>query len=453
MEVGLIGLGVMGHNLALNIESRGYRLHVFNRTPSKTRVLVEERSNIQAHYSIESLVDGIKASPKIVILMVTSGEVVDAILEELAERLGPEDVVIDGGNSSYKDTIRRNRHRFEFVGCGISGGAEGARNGPSMMVGCDWLVWSKVRGLLESLSAVPRFGDGRCCVWLGENGAGHFVKMVHNGIEYGNMAIISEACLILKNLGLSNIEISCMLDDWNKTDLESYLLEISCKIMKARKEGRFVVDQIEDVSGQKGTGMLAVVESMDAMSPATVIAEAVLSRFVSYSKKRRMAFSRSIRKKDSQEGVLLASVLKDAFYLARAVSYVQGCNLLMSAQKMHGWEYTLQDISKVWSNGCILRGSFLEKLHEMGDENVDGLEITSLFISICNSNIDALKEAVLYSVRNEIPAPVISTCLMYLNGMKTENGPGNMIQALRDYFGAHEVVLKGEEHPIHIDWD
>ncbi|KMV66142.1 6-phosphogluconate dehydrogenase [Encephalitozoon cuniculi EcunIII-L] len=452
MEIGLIGLGVMGHSLALNIVSRGYRLHVFNRTSSKTDDLVRERRDICPHYSVEDLVVGIKTSPRVILLMLTSGKVVDVFLEELSRYLGKDDVVIDGGNSSYKDTIRRNRYKFGFVGCGISGGEEGARYGPSIMVGCDKDSWEKVQGFLTDISAVEVSGSKRCCVWLGEGGAGHFVKMVHNGIEYGDMAIISETYLVLKSLGLSNMEISSLFDSWNGMESESYLLRISCSILRMENERGSVLDQIADVSGQKGTGMEAVVSSMEMGQPIPAIMEAVASRMVSYAKKKRCWLSERLEGGKGRREMSLDAARR-GFYLARMVSCVQGFNLLMRARKKHGWLYTIENISQVWSNGCILRGKLLDVVRSMGKERQDDFELTSEFVSLCNEYYQDLKEMVLYSTECEVPTPTISSCLMYLNGMKKEEGGGNMIQAMRDYFGAHMVTMKGEDEAVHVQWN
>lgn len=452
MEVGLIGLGTMGHSLALNIDEKGHRVHVFNRTASKTKGLVQERKSIKPYYSLKELVMGIKRSPRIIIMMITSGDVVDSFLEELDEYLDKDDIVIDGGNSLYRDTIKRNKNcRFNFVGCGISGGEEGARNGPSMMVGCSASVWKEISGLLESISAVCSATNTSCCVWFGEDGAGHFVKMVHNGIEYGDMAIISETYLLLKSMGLSKNEISSVFDEWNKTDLGSYLLEISSDIMKAKNESGSILDQIQDVSGQKGTGIEALIASVEMATPATSIAESVMSRMISHAKDKRVWLSKNI-KKGTGSGELLIDVLKGGFHLARVVSYIQGCNLLMNAKKKYGWSYTIQDVFRAWSNGCILRGSLLGIMRRMGAERTDDFELASEFISLWNEHADSLNKTVMYAVKNEIPVPTISSCLMYLNGMKTENGSGNLIQAMRDYFGAHEVTLHGANEPVHIRW-
>ncbi|KAG5859702.1 6-phosphogluconate dehydrogenase [Encephalitozoon hellem] len=451
MEIGLIGLGVMGRNLALNIVSKGYRLHVFNRTSSKTDELAKESNEICPHYSVKDLVGGIRASPKIIILMLTSGEVVDAFLEELGKHLSKDDIVIDGGNSSFKDTIRRNNHEFRFVGCGISGGEEGARNGPSIMVGCSRDAWEEVCGLLTDISAAGISSNYRCCAWLGENGAGHFVKMIHNGIEYGDMAVITETYLVLKSLGMDNLSISLLFDNWNEEESESYLLRISRNILRMRNEGGSVIDQIMDVSEQKGTGKETVISSMEMGEAIPAIMEAVGSRMVSYMKDKRCWLSSRLESSTGKRRISEDAIRK-GFYLARIVSYIQGFNLLMKARKRYGWEYTIKDITRVWSNGCILRGKLLNVIGCLGEEREEDLELTSGFVSLYNRCSLDLKEMVLYAVENEVAIPTISSCLMYLNGIKKKEGGGNMIQAMRDYFGVHMVVKKGESKAVHIEW-
>ncbi|AFN83019.1 6-phosphogluconate dehydrogenase [Encephalitozoon romaleae SJ-2008] len=451
MEIGLIGLGVMGHNLALNIVSKGYKLHVFNRTSSKTDRLAEESNDVYPHYSVQDMVMGIKTSPKIIILMLTSGEVVDAFLEELGKYLGKDDIVIDGGNSSFRDTIRRNNCKFRFVGCGISGGEEGARHGPSIMVGCSKGAWEEVKGLLTDISAISASRNDRCCVWLGEDGAGHFVKMIHNGIEYGDMAVITETYLVLRSLGLDNLEISSLFDSWDRMESESYLLRISSNILRMKNEKGSVIDQIIDVSEQKGTGKETVISAMEIGEAIPAITEAVTSRMVSHMKDKRCWLSS--RLKGSRGGKRIPEeTIRKGFYLARIVSYIQGFNLLMKARKKYGWTYTIKDITRVWSNGCILRGKLLNVVEGLGEEREEDFELTSGFVSLYDRCSVDLKEMVLYSVENEVAIPTISSCLMYLNGMKEKEGGGNMIQAMRDYFGSHTVVMKGESQSVHIEW-
>lgn len=452
MEIGLIGLGVMGHSLALNIVSRGHKLHVFNRTSSKTEALARGREGVHAHYSIKDLVEGINASPRIILLMLTSGDVIDRFLEELSRYLGEDDVVIDGGNSSYKDTIRRNRYRFGFVGCGISGGEEGARNGPSIVVGCSKDSWEKVGEFLSGISAASPSTGQPCCAWLGEGGAGHFVKMAHNGIEYADMGIISETYLALRTLGLTNREIAEVFDGWEKEESESYLLRISCSILKTENKRGSFVDQIEDASQQKGTGRETVVSSMEMGTPATAIMEAVAARMVSHAKEKRKWLSKRMETHEEVKEKLPVEEVRGAFYLARVVSYVQGINLLMEAGRKHGWGYGIKDISRVWSNGCILRGKLLGVVESMGEERSGDFELTERFVSLCNKHLGELKRMVLYCVEREVPVPTISSCLMYLNGMKKEPGAGAMIQAMRDYFGAHGVVMRGETEMVHAEW-
>ncbi|KAH9412269.1 6-phosphogluconate dehydrogenase [Ordospora pajunii] len=466
-EVGLIGLGVMGYSLALNIASKCHKLHVFNRTSSKTKRLVGEDLRIIAHYSVQDLVQGISESPRIIILMVTSGDATDEFLDELDKYLGPGDVVIDGGNSAFKDTIRRGTHRFGFVGCGISGGETGARNGPSIMAGCKRQVWDVVGGFLCTISAVGAATGKPCCKWLGNDGAGHYVKMVHNGIEYADMGILSEMLLVLKSLGYSNEEMSRLFGEWNDGELESYLVKICSLIVKARNGKGWIIDQIVDESGQKGTGIEAVVSAMETGTPAVSIMEAVGSRMVSHARDARQEFGTMMMNGSDDvqmrgDGCINTNACKDALdkeamrrcvYLARMVSHVQGFGMLMKARAKYGWEYTVADICDVWSSGCILRGRILDTIKEMGEGTNGMMELNGKYVSVCSEYLNDLRKVVMYGIENEVPMPVTSSCLEYVYGMKKVEGAGSMIQAMRDYFGAHQVLLKGESEYVHIDWD
>ncbi|TBU19692.1 6-phosphogluconate dehydrogenase [Ordospora colligata] len=465
-EVGLIGLGVMGYSLALNIASKGYKLHVFNRTSLKTKRLVDEDQRIIAHYSVQDLVQGICESPRVIVLMVTSGEATDEFLDELEKHLGPKDVVIDGGNSSFKDTVRRGAHKFGFVGCGISGGEAGARNGPSIMAGCSKQVWDVIGEFLCTIAAVGVATDKPCCKRLGNDGAGHYVKMVHNGIEYADMGILSEIYLVMKSLRYSNEEISRVFCEWNEGELESYLVKICSLIMNVKNAKGWIVDQIVDKSGQKGTGMEAVISAMETGTPVVSIMEAIGSRMVSNVRDLRQEFSRKLMNgsndaKMHESECINANLHKESLsketmrrcvYLARMVSHMQGFMMLMKAKVKYGWEYTVEDICDVWSNGCILRGRILDVIKEMGDSN-EVMELSSKYVSLCNEYLIDLRKVMVYGVENEVPMPVISSCLEYVYGMKKVEGAGSMIQAMRDYFGAHQVLLKGGSEYVHIDWD
>lgn len=452
MEIGLIGLGNMGRNLAMHIDDRGYKLSVYNRTRSKTKSLVAERSRIVPYYSIKDMIDGMNGVPRIVILMLSSGKAVDIVLKELSLHLNSEDIVIDAGNSYFKDTIRRtNEYSFNIVGAGISGGEEGARHGASIMVGCSKESWDVVKPVLEDISTVSDVYEGKCCMWFGENGSGHFVKMIHNGIEYCDMAIISEAYSILKSMGLGNDDISELFGMWNENELQSYLLEIASKILIRKEEGKYLIDEIEDSAQQKGTGKECVVEAVELTVPAVTIVESTFSRMISNRKTVRDKLSSRL-KFDPVECKLSLDSVRRCVYLCRAISYIQGFNFLSEGFKIYGWHNELSKVCDVWGGGCILRGRFLNVMKKMAEESKEDLELCDTFKDIHNNNIEDLRSVVLYSTSKGIPIPSISSCFNYINGMRTKDGNGDMIQAMRDCFGAHTVKYKGDKDCVHIEW-
>ncbi|KAF9761583.1 6-phosphogluconate dehydrogenase, decarboxylating [Nosema granulosis] len=451
-KIGLIGLGNMGRNMALNLDDKGQRLHVYNRTSSKTDKLIKERPSISGYYSIKELIDSLEGDDKIIILMLTTGAAIDAVLEEIKQYISDEDIVIDAGNSYFKDTIRRcNKYSFNYVGAGISGGEVGARYGASIMVGCNLDVWRKVAPILSNLSITSQYTNKRCCEWFGENGAGHFVKMVHNGIEYCDMAIISESYGIFKHLEYDNEVISSVFQKWNCGNLQSYLVEIAYKILNHQEDGNYMIDKIKDSAKQKGTGKDCVVESVHLSSPAVSIMEATFSRVISSRSEVRKELS-TVLKMPKFILEIKESDIQQAMYLCRAISFVQGFNLLHEACEEYNWPKVLSQVSDVWTDGCILRGSFLKVMKTICEETEKDFETSKTFQEIFNENIEGLTRVVIYCAGHGIPIPVISSCYNYILGMKTENTTGNMIQAMRDCFGGHTVEFKDNNEIAHIEW-
>lgn len=442
----------MGRNLAKNLDDKGYKLHVYNRTYSKTESLVKENPKVIPHKTISSLVEGLK-NQKIIFILLPAGNLIDNILDELSIYLKVDDVAIDLGNSYFKDTISRcKKYKFNFVGAGISGGELGARYGGSIMVGCTIEIWNLVKNVFNDLSTQSLISNTKCCERFGNDGAGHFVKMVHNGIEYCDMDIISESYNILKNLGKNNKEISDLFLKWNESSLKSYLLEIAGKILIKKENDEYLIDKIEDSAQQKGTGKACIIEAVELNVPAITVVEATFSRVISSRKHVREQLSKSLNFKISKDLKISEEDIFNSIYLCRAISYIQGFNLLNTASDTYKWKKDLSGVCDVWSNGCILRGVFLETMKEITKECKDDFELSSTFIKIFNNNISSLKNLVSYAVENGIPIPTISSCYNYIMGMREEYSNGNMIQCMRDCFGGHTVIFKGDKDPKHVDW-
>lgn len=453
MEIGLIGLGNMGRNLAKNLDDKGYKVHVYNRTTSKTTDLIKSNPKIVPHYSIPELVDNIMGKNKIILLMLTAGSIIDKVLEELDSLLRKDDVVVDIGNSFFKDTIKREiSHQFQFVGAGISGGELGARFGGSITVGCKVSTWNIIKHVLSDISSDSELSDGKCCQRFGDNGAGHYVKMVHNGIEYCDMDIIAETYKIFKHMGETNDQISEIFNDWNKNDLKSYLLEIAAQILKKKENDKYLIDEIEDSAQQKGTGKDCITESVELSVPTITIVAATFSRMISGRVDVRKHLNQNLKFNKKSSTKLSDDTLKKSMYLCRATSYIQGFNLIKSAIKNYEWHDDLNLVCDVWSNGCILRGSFLKIMQKIVNETKEDFEKSETFYEIFNQNIDCLQEVIIYAAQNGIPTPAISSCFNYLNSVRDKNSHGNMIQAMRDCFGGHTVIFKGEKDGVHVDW-
>ena len=464
-DIGLIGLAVMGENLILNMESHGFTVAVYNRTVEKVDSFINGRAkskNIIGCHTIEELIANLK-SPKKVMLMVKAGKPVDDFIELLHPHLGKGDIIIDGGNSHFPDTTRRTQYLESkgllYIGTGVSGGEEGALKGPSIMPGGSPDAWSHVKPIFQSIAAKVEDGTP-CCDWVGENGAGHFVKMVHNGIEYGDMQLICEAYQIMKDLlGLSYDEMYNVFKEWNEGELDSYLIEITRDILKYKENGKPLVDYILDTAGQKGTGKWTVLASLDVGAPLTLIGEAVYGRTLSALKEERVEASKVLTgPKQNFEGDKKQFIddLGKALYASKIVSYAQGYVLMRYAAKEYGWNLNYGGVALMWRGGCIIRSIFLGKIKEAFDKNpeLSNLLLDPFFKEKIESSQEAWRRDVAASVTNGIWIPALSTALNYFDGIRNSRLPANLLQAQRDYFGAHtyERVDKPRGEFFHTNW-
>ncbi len=465
-DIGLIGLAVMGENLVMNMESKGYRVAVFNRTVSKVDKFISGRAsgrNIIGVHSLSELAASLER-PRKVILLVKAGEPVDNYINELVDILEEGDVIIDSGNSYFKDTIRRTAYveskGLLFIGTGISGGEEGALKGPSLMPGGSEKAWPLVKDIFQAVAA--KVDDGTpCCDWVGQGGAGHFVKMVHNGIEYGDMQLICEAYSLMRNLlGLSADELADVFADWNKTDLNSYLIEITSGIFRKKDEdGAPLIDRILDRAGQKGTGKWTCLESLDEGVPLTLIAEAVYSRCLSAMKDERLAASGVYRKEkvayDGDRNAMIADI-RNALLASKIISYAQGYSLMRSAESVYGWNLDLGSIALMWRGGCIIRSTFLGRIKEAfdADPGLSNLLLDPYFRDTLKSLIPSWRRVVAASAMHGIPSPAFSSALSYFDGYTSAVLPANLLQAQRDFFGAHtfERVDRERGEFFHANW-
>ena len=465
-DIGLIGLAVMGENLVLNMESKGFRVAVFNRTVSKVDKFIEGRGagkNFIGTHSIEELVKSLKR-PRKVMLLVKAGQAVDDFIEQIIPFLEPGDIIIDGGNTHYPDTNRRTAYveskGFLYIGTGVSGGEEGALLGPSIMPGGSNAAWEHVKPIFQPISAKVEDGSP-CCDWVGENGAGHFVKMVHNGIEYGDMQLICEAYQIMKEyLGMSYDEMHEVFKDWNDGELDSYLIEITRDILGFKDEdGEPMVEKILDTAGQKGTGKWTGVAALDLGIPLTLIGEAVFSRCLSAIKDERVEASKILSgpapKFDGDKKAFVED-LKNALYASKIVSYAQGYALMSEAAKEYGWDLNYGGIALMWRGGCIIRSVFLGKIKEAFDNNptLKNLLLDPFFKETIESAQASWRRVIAATVSNGIPVPALTTALAYFDGYRSERLPANLLQAQRDYFGAHmyERVDKPRGEFFHTNW-
>ena len=465
-EIGLIGLAVMGENLILNMESKGFTVACFNRTVSKVDKFIEGRAkgkNIIGCHSIEELAENLK-TPRKIMLMVKAGEAVDAFIEKLLPHLEDGDIIIDGGNSHFPDTMRRTEYVESqgklYIGTGVSGGEEGALRGPSIMPGGSPPAWEHVGPIFQAICAKTDDGEP-CCDWVGENGAGHFVKMVHNGIEYGDMQMICETYQMMgEGLGMTNQEMHECLAEWNEGELNSYLIEITRDILGYKDEdGNEVIDLILDTAGQKGTGKWTAIEALNLGQPLTLIGEAVFARCLSALKEERAAASKVLTDPKSQfapDKTYLINDLRQALYAAKIVSYAQGYQLMRAAAIEHNWNLNYGGIALMWRGGCIIRSVFLGKIKEAFDKNPDltNLLLDPFFKDAVEKAQPAWRRVVTTAFEMGIPMPATSSALSFYDGYRHERLPANLLQAQRDYFGAHtyERLDKPRGEFFHTNW-
>ncbi len=466
-DIGLIGLAVMGENLILNMESKGFTVACFNRTVSKVDNFINGRArgkNIIGCHSIEELAENLK-TPRKIMLMVKAGAAVDSFIEKVLPHLEDGDIIIDGGNSHFPDTIRRTEYVESkgklYIGTGVSGGEEGALKGPSIMPGGSSEAWPHVKPVFQAIAAKVEDGSP-CCEWVGSDGAGHFVKMVHNGIEYGDMQMICEAYALLeKGLGMSPDEMHSVFAEWNRGELDSYLIEITRDIMAKKDDetGQPMIHVILDTAGQKGTGKWTSQEALDLGIPAMTIAEAVLARTMSAIKEERVASSKELRGPAANlegERAELVEMIRRALYASKICSYAQGFQLMRAAAKEYNWKLNFGDIALMWREGCIIRAQFLGKIKEAFDKKPDmaNLLLSPYFKQVIEKNQDAWRQVITMAVRVGIPVPAFSSALAYYDSYRNERLPANLLQAQRDYFGAHtyERVDKPRGEFFHTNW-
>ena len=448
-DIGLIGLAVMGENLALNMESRGFAVAVFNRTAEKTDNFINGRAagrNIIGCHTLEELVTRLE-KPRRVFMMVKAGQAVDDMIEKLLPLLDDGDILIDGGNSHFPDTIRRTAYVEAqgklYLGVGVSGGEEGALHGPSLMPGGSAAAWPQVRPILEAICA--RAPDGSpCCGWVGANGAGHFVKMVHNGIEYGDMQLICEAYQLMRDLlRMPDGEIGEVFAAWNRTELNSYLIGITSEILAyPDTDGTPLVENILDTAGQKGTGKWAAAAALDEGVPLTLIGEAVFARCLSARKDERTAaarqYARTVPPFTGERAAMIESI-RQALYAAKIISYAQGYALLRAAAGTYEWELDYGGIALLWRGGCIIRSAFLDQIKAAYDRDpgLESLLLDPYFRQTLQSHLLAWRTVAAAAIQYGVPAPAMTAALSYFDGCTTERLPANLLQAQRDYFGAH----------------
>lgn len=465
-DIGLTGLAVMGENLVLNMASKGFQVTAHARQQSRVDEFLNGRAKnlpIIGTSDLKTLVQSLK-KPRKVMMMIKAGDPVDQVIEQLIPLLEPGDIIIDGGNSHFPDTIRRTKYveskGFLYIGTGVSGGEEGALLGPSIMPGGSPAAWPHVKPIFQSIAA--KVSDGSvCCDWVGEDGAGHFVKMVHNGIEYGDIQLITEAYHLMRDiLGLSADEMADVFKAWNKTELDSYLIEITGDILSFKDEdGHPLIDKILDTAGQKGTGKWTAVQSLEDSVPLTLITEAVYARFISAMKEERVVASQTFRSKPIQfkgNKKEFVEKIRKALYAAKIVSYAQGYALMRASAKSNSWNLNYGGIALMWRGGCIIRSVFLGKIKEAFEQNPEltNLLLDPYFKQAVENMTDAWREVISTAVLSGIPTPAMSAALNYFDSYRTEKLPANLLQAQRDYFGAHtyERIDQPRGQFFHTNW-
>ena len=463
---GVVGMAVMGKNLALNIESRGYSVALYNRTGSKTEAVVEEHPdrNLKATFSIEEFVASIE-TPRRILLMVQAGPATDATIQSLLPHLDKGDILIDGGNTFFKDTIRRNEELansgINFIGTGVSGGEKGALEGPSMMPGGQKEAYDLVAPIFEQIAAKAEDGEP-CVTYIGANGAGHYVKMVHNGIEYGDMQLIAESYDLMQHLlGLSAEDMAEIFTEWNKGELDSYLIEITADILKRKDdEGQDgpIVDYILDAAGNKGTGKWTSQSALDLGVPLSLITESVFARYISAYKEERVHASKVLPKpaafKFEGDKAELIEKIRQALYFSKIISYAQGFAQLRVASKENNWNLPFADIASIWRDGCIIRSRFLQKITDAYNRDADlaNLLLDEYFLDVTAKYQQSVRDIVALAVQAGVPVPTFSAAITYFDSYRSADLPANLIQAQRDYFGAHTYKRKDKEGTFHYSW-
>lgn len=465
-QIGVMGMAVMGKNLALNIESRGYSVSIYNRTTSRAEEVIEEHSdkNLHMETTVESFVNSLE-KPRRIILMVQAGAGTDAVIQEVLPFLDKGDVLIDGGNTFYQDTIRRSQELEEsgvyFIGTGVSGGEEGALLGPSIMPGGQKEAYDLVAPILEKIAAKAPVDEEPCVTYIGPDGAGHYVKMVHNGIEYGDMQLIAETYHIMRNLlELSNEEIAAIFKEWNEGELDSFLIEITADALtkKDPATGKHVVDIILDRAGNKGTGKWTSQSALDLGTPLPTITEAVFARYISALKDERVVASKILAKPETKDldvdKKVVIEELRQALYFSKIMSYAQGFSQMRMASKEYNWDLNYGEIAKIFRAGCIIRARFLQDITNAYDRDSElaNLLLDDYFQDIAKNYQQSVRDVVSLSVQAGTPVPAYSSAISYYDSYRSERLPANIIQAQRDYFGAHTYERIDREGDFHFDW-
>lgn len=464
-DIGLIGLAVMGQNLVMNMNDHGFTVAVYNRTKEKVDAFLQgpaKGSKVIGTHALDEFVKSLKR-PRKVMMMIRAGDAVDAVIEELMPLLEEGDIIIDGGNSHYPDSDRRWKHLKEkgikFIGTGISGGEEGARHGPSIMPGGEPSAWEEVKPIFQGIAAKSEDGEP-CCDWVGEGGAGHYVKMVHNGIEYGDMQIICEAYHLMHTLlGMTNDEMAEVFKKWNSGPLDSYLVEITAQILAYKENGKSLVDDILDVAGQKGTGKWTAISALDMGMPLTLIGEAVFARCLSAMKEERKVVGHAFPEKApafTGDKKAFVDAIEKALYASKIISYAQGFTVMQAAAKEFSWNLNYGSIALMWRGGCIIRSSFLGDIKKAYDTNANlqSLILDDFFKGELSGCIEGWREVVKTGVEHGIATPCFSSALSFFDGYRTERLPANLLQAQRDFFGAHtyERLDKPRGEFFHTNW-
>lgn len=468
-QIGVVGMAVMGRNLALNIESRGYTVAIYNRTGSKTTEVIEQNPGKKLYpaYTVEEFVASLEV-PRKILLMVQAGKGTDATIDTLLPHLDKGDIIIDGGNTFFRDTIRRSERLAElgiqFVGTGVSGGEEGALNGPSIMPGGPKTAYELVAPILREISAKAEEDGEPCVTYIGENGAGHYVKMVHNGIEYGDMQLIAESYdLLHRVLGLSAKEISEIFGEWNKGELDSFLMEISTQILGTvdPKTGKPMVDVILDKAGNKGTGKWTSQSALDLGEPLSLITESVFARYISTLKDQRVKASQVLPGVDyvaqftEDEKAEWIEAIREALYFSKIISYAQGFAQMRAASKEFNWSLQYGEIAKIFRAGCIIRAKFLQKIMDAyeKDSDLENLLFDEYFLSVVSKNQQAVRRVLTLAIQAGIPVPTFSSALAYYDSFRSAVLPANLIQAQRDLFGAHTYQRVDVPGTYHFHWN